>query len=142
MARPDIHVDVHLVLLREGCILMGERRNTEFASGEFHVPAGRLEIDETIIDGLVREALEETGITIRPDDVELVHVMHFRGKSDRLSMFFTVRGWAGAIENREPDKCAGWEWIPVGDLPANTVPYARRAITHITAGKRVSVFGW
>lgn len=142
MPRPDIHVDVHLVLLRDGCILMGERRNTEFASGQFHVPAGRLEMDETIVDGLIREALEETGITIRSDDVDLAHVMHFRGKSDRLSIFFTVRRWVGDIENREPDKCAGWSWISVDALPTNTVPYARKAIAEIVAGKRLSVFGW
>ena len=142
MSKPDIHVDVHLVLLREGRILMGERRNTVFASGEFHVPAGRLEADETIVDGLIREAWEETGITILPEDVDLAYVLHFRGKSDRLSMFFTATRWSGEIENREPDKCAGWIWIPVDALPANTVPYARKAIADIVAGKRLGVFGW
>ena len=142
MARPDIHVDVHLVLLRDGCILMGERRNTAFASGQFHVPAGRLEADETIVDALIREASEETGITIVPDDVDLAYVLHFRGMSDRLSMFFTAARWSGAIENREPDKCTGWAWVPVDVLPANTVPYARKAIADIVAGKRLGVFGW
>ena len=142
MARPDIHVDVHLVLLRDGRILMGERRNTEFASGQYHVPAGRLEADETIVDGLIREASEETGIAILPDDVDLAYVLHFRGRSDRLSMFFTAAHWSGAIENREPDKCAGWEWVPIDALPANTVAYARKAIADIVAGKRLGVFGW
>jgi 8-oxo-dGTP diphosphatase len=142
MSRPDIHVDVHLVLLREGRILMGERRNTAFASGEFHVPAGRLEVDETIVDGLIREALEETGIALAPDDIDLVYVMHFRGKSDRLSLFFTAARWSGEIENREPDKCVGWAWVPIDALPANTVPYARKAIADIVAGKRLGVFGW
>jgi ADP-ribose pyrophosphatase YjhB (NUDIX family) len=121
---------------------MGERRNTEFASGQYHVPAGRLETNETIVDGLIREALEETGIGLTPDDVDLAYVMHFRGRSDRLSMFFTVLRWSGEIENREPDKCAEWEWIPIDDLPENTVPYARRAIADLVAGKRFGTFGW
>jgi len=64
MTRPDIHIDLHLVLLRDGCILMGERRNVEFGAGQYHVPAGRLEADETIIDGIIREAREETGMEV------------------------------------------------------------------------------
>jgi D-proline reductase (dithiol) PrdB len=142
MTRPDIHVDLHLVLLRDGCILMGERRNVTYGAGQYHVPAGRLEADETIIDGIIREAAEETGIALVPGDIDLAYAMHFRGASDRLSLFFTARHWRGEIETREPDKCAGWQWLPLAALPANIVPYARQAIADLTSGKRVGVFGW
>ena len=125
MSKPDIHIDLHLVLMRDGCVLMGVRRNTEFAPGQYHVPAGHLEIDETIIDGIIREASEETGIELTPEDIDLALVMHVRDESDRLSLFFTADHWSGEIENREPQKCAGWEWVPITDLPANTVPYAK-----------------
>lgn len=142
MIRPDIHVDLHLVLLRGGRVLMGRRRNTVFASGQYHVPAGRLEVDESIIDGIIRETMEEVGIGLSPDDIELVHVIHLRDKSDRLSLFFTADRWSGEIENREPDKCAGWEWLPVAELPGDTVPYARQAIADIVAGRGLGLFGW
>ncbi len=142
MSKPDIHIDLHLVLMRDGCVLMGVRRNTAFAAGQNHVPAGHLEIDETIVDGVIREAMEETGIELRPEDIELAYVMHFHGESDRLSLFFTADRWSGEIENREPHKCAGWEWIPITDLPPNTVPYAKQAITDLVAGKRLGLFGW
>ena len=142
MTRPDVHIDLHLVLLRDGCILMGERRNVAFGSGQYHVPAGHLEADETIIDGIIREAGEETGITLAPGDLDLAYVMHFRGVSDRLSLFFTAKSWRGEIETREPDKCAGWQWLPLATLPANIVPYARQAIADLTSGKRVGLFGW
>ena len=142
MSRPDIHIDLHLVLLRDGHVLMGRRRNTVFAAGKYHVPAGRLEAGETIVDGIIREAREETGIALSPDDIDLVHVIHLRGKSDRLSLFFTADRWSGEIENREPEKCAGWEWLPVAGLPDDTVPYARQAIADIVAGRRLGLFGW
>ena len=142
MARPDIHVDLHLVLLRDGCILMGERRNAEFGAGQYHVPAGRLEAGETIIDGIIREAGEEAGISLAPGHLDLAYVMHFRGTSDRLSLFFTAKSWWGDIETREPDKCAGWQWLPLTALPANVVPYARQAIADLISGKRVGLFGW
>ena len=142
MSKPDIHIDLHLGLLHNGCALMGERRNTQFGAGQYHVPAGHLEINETIIDGIIREASEETGIQLTPEDIDPTYAMPFRGKSDRLSLFLTAEHWSGEIENREPDKCAGWEWIPTGALPANTFPYAKRAITDLLAGKRLGPFGW
>ena len=142
MTRPDIHVDLHLVLLRDGCVLMGERRNAAFGSGEYHVPAGHLEAGETIVDGIIREAAEETGIALRPADIDLAYVMHFRGASDRLSLFFTATRWQGEIETREPDKCAGWRWLPLADLPPNVVPYARHALADLAAGQRLGLFGW
>jgi len=142
MTRPDIHVDLHLVLLKDRCILMGERRNVEFGAGQYHVPAGRLEADETIIDGIIREANEETGIALMPDDLDLSYVMHFRGASDRLSLFFVAKRWQGEVETREPDKHAGWQWLPLTALPANVVPYAKQAIDDLMSGKRVGLFGW
>jgi len=140
--KPDVFIDLHLVLIRHSKFLMGERRNTRFGAGQYHVPAGHLEPDESIIDGIIREAREETGITIRAEELDLAHVMHFRGASDRLSLFFTARRWTSDIENRVPGKCAGWHWLPLDDLPANTIPYAKAAIAHIQAGERVGLFGW
>ncbi len=142
MRKPDVHIDLHLVLQRDGCVLMGKRLNTEFGAGQYHVPAGRLEINETIVDGIIREASEETGIKLVPDDIDLTYVMHFRGESDRLSLFFSANRWSGEIENREPDKCAGWKWQPLTDLPANTIPYAKQALSDVLAGKRLGLFGW
>ena len=142
MVKPEVHIDLHLVLLRDGCVLMGKRLNTKFAANQYHVPAGRLEPDETIIDGVLREAREETGIEIAIDAIDLAYVMHFRGASDRLSLFFTADRWQGKIENREPEKCAGWEWIRTDELPENTVPYARHAVADLLAGKRLGLFGW
>ena len=142
MGRPDVYIDLHLVLLRDGCVLMGKRRNTTFAAGQCHVPAGRLEADETILDGIIREAREETGIELAAADIGLPYVMHFRGQSDRLSLFFTADRWSGEIENREPDKCEGWQWIPIEGLPEDTVPYAKRALRDLLAGKSLGLFGW
>ncbi len=140
--RPDVRIDLHLVLIRDGRVLMGERRNSQFGNGQYHVPAGHLERNETIIDGMIREAREDTGIVISTADLDLAHVLHFRGQSDRLSLFFTARHWSGAIENREPDKCAGWQWLPLDALPTNTIAYAKQALADIQAGKRLGLFGW
>jgi 8-oxo-dGTP diphosphatase len=84
--------DAHLVPLDEhGQVLLGRRQNTGFADGCYHLPAGRLEAGESVIDALIREAREETGIVIWPDAIDFVHVMHNSSGGGRVAFFFTVR---------------------------------------------------
>jgi 8-oxo-dGTP pyrophosphatase MutT (NUDIX family) len=140
MAKHRLITDLHLILRDGTRVLFGLRRNTGFADGLYHLPAGHLEADETIIAGTLREAKEELGIEIAPADLELVHTMHHR--EGRLALFFEVRGWSGEINNAEPDKCAALAWIAGDALPQNLVPYARAALERISAGQCVSTFGW
>jgi hypothetical protein len=49
--------DVHLILLSPaGEILLGQRHNTGYEDGAWHVPSGHLEAGESVIATLVREA--------------------------------------------------------------------------------------
>ena len=140
MAKHRLITDLHLILRDGPRVLFGLRRNTGFADGLYHLPAGHLEADETIIAGTLREAKEELGIEIAPADLELVHTMHLR--EGRLSLFFEVRDWSGEISNAEPDKCAALTWMARDALPQNLVPYARAALERIQSGQRLSTFGW
>ena len=79
----------------------------------------------------MREAREEIGVVIKPEDLRLVHVMHRlknRGSDERLDFFFLCTAWEGNITNKEPRKCDDLLWIPFGNLPPNTIPYIRQAI--------------
>jgi 8-oxo-dGTP pyrophosphatase MutT (NUDIX family) len=71
-------------------------------------PSGHLEEGESVIDSAVREA----GVTINPDDMAFVHVVHYRapGSEGRIGFFFLTEKWAGHPWNREPDKCARLVW--------------------------------
>ncbi len=140
MTKHGIIVDLHLILRDGAKILLGLRKNTGFSDGMFHLPAGHLEDDETILAGTAREAKEELAIDIDASDLELVHTMHQR--SGRLSLFFEVARWSGRLANAEPHKCERLSWIAIDQLPQNFVPYARAALERIQAGKRVSAFGW
>lgn len=141
MARRKTYVvDLHVVLRRGGEILLGLRRDTGFADGMFHLPAGHLEDGETLLQGTVREAREELGIAVAESDLMLVHVMHHN--TGRIAFFFEATRWAGDAINCEPDKCAELRWFPADRLPDNLVPYARSALVMIGAGKWVGSFGW
>jgi mutator protein MutT len=135
-------IDVHLILRRGGQILLGRRCNTGFADGAWHLPSGHTEDGEPATAALIRESAEEIGVTIDPVEVRFVHLMHHRTDSGRIALFFEVTRWDGEPVNREPDKCAGWDWFALTDLPTDMIPYAAQALAHHAKGEVYADRGW
>ena len=96
--------EAHLLLVRDGSILLLRRCNTGYEDGKYGVVAGHLDGDETATQAMAREAFEEAGIVVDRDDLTLAHVMHRRHRDERLSFFFTAAQWCGTPENKEPHK--------------------------------------
>lgn len=61
-------------------------------------------------------------------------VMHRIEDEERVDFFVHVRQWQGEPHNTEPDKCDDLRWVNVHELPANTVPYVRKALKNHLAG--------
>jgi 8-oxo-dGTP pyrophosphatase MutT (NUDIX family) len=135
-------VDVHLILRRGERVLLGQRQNTGFADGSWHLPSGHTEDGESATAALIREADEEIGVRIDPAEVRFVHLMHHRTGSGRIALFFEVTRWHGEPDNREPDKCVRWDWFPLTELPADMIPYAAQALTHYTKGDAYAERNW
>ena len=133
---------VHLFLIRDGKILLLRRFNTGYEDGKYSVVAGHLEGDEEVKAAAIREAREEVGIQIAPQDLEVVGVMHRKSNDERVDFFLIVTSWAGEIANREPDKCDQLAWFNVDDLPENVIPYVRRALDNYRQGNWFDSFGW
>ena len=55
---------VHLFFIRENDILIARRRNTGYRDGEYSIPAGHLDGDETVVSAGIREAREEVGVEL------------------------------------------------------------------------------
>jgi 8-oxo-dGTP diphosphatase len=135
--------DVHLVLVnREGEVLFGQRCNTGYEDGAWHVPSGHLEAGESVVAALVREAAEEVGVVIEERDVEFAHIMHNSSSGGRAAFFFMVRRWTGQPENLEPDKCTVLRWFPLAVLPEHMIDYCRVALGHVAGSQPFSVYGW
>lgn len=81
-------VGVGGVIIDQGRALL-IRRGTEPLLGEWSIPGGTLELGETLEQGVARELLEETGLTIRV--LELIEVF------DRIY----VESTAGASESKK-----------------------------------------
>ncbi|WP_019930559.1 NUDIX domain-containing protein [Nocardia sp. BMG111209] len=144
-AKPQRHKvtgDVHLVLRRGDQVLYGQRQNTGFEDGAWHLPSGHLEAGESVIAALIREADEEIGVTINPEDVHFSHIMHNSSSGGRMAFFFTVTNWQGEPTNREPEKCSALDWFAVAALPDHMIAYCREAMQHIADQRTFSTFGW
>ncbi|MHB8648010.1 MAG: NUDIX domain-containing protein [Thermomicrobiales bacterium] len=83
---------VQLFLWRDDAVLLPRRYNTGYEDGNYSVIAGHLDGDEEVIAATIREAREETGIVIAPEDVTVVGVMHRKASEKRLDFFLTGSG--------------------------------------------------
>ena len=133
---------VHLLFIRDNSILIARRKATGYRDGEYSVPAGHLDGDETVLSAGVREAREEVGLELNESDLEFAGVMHRREDDERVDFFIRVANWQGEPFNAEPDKCDDLRWAGLDALPENMVPYVRRAIDNLRHGRVFDEFGW
>jgi 8-oxo-dGTP pyrophosphatase MutT (NUDIX family) len=142
VSRARFPVTVHLFFIRENKILLARRSNTGYRDGEYSVPAGHLDGDETVRAAAAREAEEEVGVRIKAGDIRFSSVMHRIEGDERVDFFVQVQRWDGEIVNAEPDKCDDLRWVDFDSLPDNTIPYVRRAIANHLNGIPFDEFGW
>jgi ADP-ribose pyrophosphatase YjhB (NUDIX family) len=134
---------VYLLLRSGDAILLARRCHTGFHDGEYSLPAGHLDGEETLLRALARESKEEIGIDLEEENLRLVHIMHRREQDEqRVNFFFVAIQWQGEPAIMEPDKCDDLSWFPVADLPQKVVPYVKQAIDCIGRGVIYSEYGW
>ncbi len=136
---------VYLILKKDGKVLLLRRFNTGFADGNYSLVAGHIDGGESIFNAMAREAKEEAGIGLDARSMRVVHIIHRKCESpdyERFSVFIEASKFSGEVKNMEPDKCDDIRWFPIGDLPANTVNYVKRALENSNNGVFFSEDGW
>jgi len=111
-------VGVGVAIIREGCILLGRRKNAH-GEGEWAFPGGHLEYGESVEACARREVLEETGLELSQcfigpytNNVFESHQRHY------VTLIVIAHALPGEAENREPQKCESWEWFSWDRLPS------------------------
>jgi ADP-ribose pyrophosphatase YjhB (NUDIX family) len=109
------------------------------------MPSGHVDDNEYPVEAGAREAKEEVRVSIAIEDLEFVHASYrinkTDGAGDYVDFFFKTSRWEGEPENQEPDKCDELIWVPIDDLPENTVPVIKEVIKCIRAGEPFSEIG-
>ncbi|MFD0623103.1 NUDIX domain-containing protein [Streptomyces sanglieri] len=121
---------------------MSRRAGDVYAAGLWHCPSGHYDgPHEDVVAALIREAAEETGVSIKPAAVRFAVLVHHRapGGGVRVGMFFEVRAWQGVPRVREPAVCDAMCWFPLDVLPASMVAYCRAGLDAYRSGQLMAV---
>ncbi|MFE9362651.1 NUDIX domain-containing protein [Streptomyces sp. NPDC006978] len=128
-------------------VLLQRSENAKFAQGLWDLPAGKSEPGEPTTETAVRELYEETGLSVKPDVLEVAHVIHgawgVEAPNGFLTVAFVAREWSGEPENREPRKHARVRWVDADAIPREFVETTTSALHgYLTSGRQVSLDGW
>lgn len=129
--RFKLSVSVFLLFISDNKVLLLKRSNTGWMDGYFSIPAGALDGTETLSEAVIREAKEEVGVIVDPNDIGLIHTMHcFTNGEEWLGQFFMTQKWQGQPTIKEPDKHNELKWVNITNLPENIIPYVQQAIVN------------
>jgi 8-oxo-dGTP pyrophosphatase MutT (NUDIX family) len=141
MALDTYPLIVNLILEREDKILMIYREHTKVYQNAYALPAGKVEKGESLKQNIIREAKEEIGITLHPDDVTLAVTLWAKYNNEAgdpiedVGFFFKASGYEGEVINAEPHKHGHVKWVALSNLPENTLPFTQVALEAYREGE-------
>ncbi len=142
---------VCLILRKNEKILLIRRSNTGSGDGFYACAGGGVDGDEPITQAMIREADEELGITLKEENLRVVHVIHAKGRQDSrgslystecVGFFLEATEWEGEPRNMEPHKHDDVAWFSLNDLPKNTYPRLRHVLEMLNKNVFYSEYGW
>ncbi|MBD3245344.1 MAG: NUDIX domain-containing protein [Candidatus Moranbacteria bacterium] len=142
MPKNKLLTAVHLFLIKDNQILMLRRFNTGYEDGNYSVVAGHVDPGESVSQAMAREAMEEAGIIISPNSLEVVQVMNRKAQDERIDFFLSAKAWKGEPRIMEKNKCDDLSWFDINLLPENTIPYIKKAIRNYQDRFFYCEFGW
>lgn len=107
-------------------VLLGKRLNGHKA-GTFGLPGGRIELEEPLEQCGKRELAEET--SLQGKKLQYVGVVRDLQKDyNYIHFVYSCNEYTGVPQRVEPEKCEGWNWYPLNNLPAYILPGHKAAL--------------
>ncbi|KAF9180048.1 Nudix hydrolase 15, mitochondrial [Haplosporangium sp. Z 767] len=121
-----VQVGVGVLIMNKHRVLVGKRIGSHGAD-TWQLAGGHLEFGETFEECAIREALEETGLTLDPASAKFVtannNIMPSIDKH-YVTVFVSANVVGSNVAKvMEPLKCEKWEWITQEQLLDNNGPY-------------------
>ena len=132
------NIATYMVLRKDGRLAFLLRENTRWMNGNYSLPSGRVEKDESFLQATVREAKEELGITVKEEDVKHLLTMQRLSTDDEhqhwIDIYFEITKWEGEAYNAEPESHGELAWFDPKQLPKNVVYNIPFALMQIEQG--------
>lgn len=124
----------HLILIKDNKILLLRRSSEGHENSQYSFVSADMYGSESFIKVMIREAREKLGVYIKPEDMEVVHVMHVKGKKENINFFVKANKWGNEPKITEAEKYDNLNWFELDNLPKNTIPYIKHAIEFVKNG--------
>ncbi|KAL8198118.1 hypothetical protein R6Q57_030166 [Mikania cordata] len=114
-----LETGVSVFILKENKILFRCRRSLFIGANTYGLPGGHLESGESYVECAAREVKEETGLDIKNIKF-LTTINNIPYGSIHLDVTYMCAYLSDpnqTPQNIEPDKCEGWEWFDLNNLP-------------------------
>lgn len=110
-------------------ILLLKRNNTSYCNDMYALPAGHLEIGESIIDGIRRELHEEIGIDFEDNELKLIKIINRKiGFDNYLDFIFKGEIKNRKVRNMEKDMCSRMIYREISNIPKNSIPVLKKIV--------------
>ncbi len=127
-------------------VLLQRRQNTGFMDGMWDLScSGHVEHAESMSEAAAREAKEELGVTIPPDNLKFFVLVHKREKEWDLTYYnayFVCKEFDGEPTICEPEKCYELKWFELDDLPDDLINDRKCAVKAYLEGVDYIEYGW
>lgn len=137
---------VTMILRKDDKILLIKRSKTGVADGYYACAGGGIDGEEPAKNAMVREAREELGITVRKENLKMVHIVHNKQAllvgNESIGFFMEATKWDGDPQNMEPHKHDDVAWFTLNNLPQNTIPILKHVLKMLDENIFYSEFGW
>ncbi len=135
-------VGAHLVLIQDGKVLLMKRTVKDSMEGMYALVAGKVDQFESPRAAIAREAMEEAGLKIAANDLDLVVTVHHAKsdykaeKHDVIEFYFAPKKWEGTPTIMEPHKVCELEFFPLNNLPQPLPDGVKFALKALDGGPR------
>ncbi|MEM2995126.1 MAG: NUDIX hydrolase [Candidatus Bathyarchaeia archaeon] len=111
-------VGVGAVIIRKGEILL-EKRKSEPGRGKWSIPGGLVELGENVVQTVIREVKEETGLDVeKPELIDVVDNI-IRDENGEIKYHFVIIDYFVRVKGGEAKAQSDAEelrWVPLGEV--------------------------
>ena len=109
-------VGVGFLIVNDFKILLGKRKNAH-GQGAWATPGGHLEFGD--FEECAKRVFEETGLIAESiKKLWFTNDIHLQDDKHYITIFMIVDKYSGKLNNLEPEKCEGWQWFDIHNLPS------------------------